>query len=78
MLPLHAAEAFKEELGAYLQPDGHGDERGYYALSSLYYDSPGYRSYWEKVEGLRKYCWSLEAAARVPRGPAYGVRYMVA
>ena len=34
-------------------PDDHGDSVGCYYLSSLYYDSPDFRFYWEKVDGIR-------------------------
>jgi SPX domain protein involved in polyphosphate accumulation len=53
LLSLEAAEAFRRELGAYLQVDGHGNGDGDYAVSSLYYDSADYRFYWEKVEGIK-------------------------
>ncbi|MBK6647588.1 MAG: VTC domain-containing protein [Anaerolineales bacterium] len=36
---------------AYLLADEHGNGR--YALASLYYDSPDFRCYWEKVDGIR-------------------------
>lgn len=47
------AERLKEDLRQYLQPDTYGDNDGTYALSSLYYDSPDYCFYWEKIEGIR-------------------------
>jgi hypothetical protein len=53
VVSLAKAERFKEALGAYLLPDDHGDANGSYTLSSLYYDSPDYRCYWEKVDGIR-------------------------
>lgn len=53
VLSLNAAEGFRRELLAFLQPDAHGDAGGSYAVASLYYDSPDYRCYWEKLEGLR-------------------------
>jgi len=34
-------------------PDDHSSDHGRYALSSLYYDSPDLRCYWEKEYGLR-------------------------
>lgn len=52
LIPLKTADAFKKELGAYLVPDHHGDG-GSYPLTSLYYDSPDLRFYWEKVEGIK-------------------------
>jgi len=51
LLTLQQAEEFKVALKAYLKPDEHGDGR--YALTSLYYDSPDLRCYWEKVDGVK-------------------------
>jgi len=34
-------------------PDDHGNSVGCYYLSSLYYDSPDFRFYWEKVDGIK-------------------------
>lgn len=53
MVTIREAEAIKKALGAYLVPDNHGDSTGAYMLSSLYYDGPDYRFYWEKVDGIR-------------------------
>lgn len=53
LLRIEAVDPFRHELGAYLKPDGHGNGEGSYAVSSLYYDSPGYRFYWEKMEGIK-------------------------
>jgi hypothetical protein len=53
LLTLRQAEAFKVALRAYLVPDEHGAGEGRYPVSSLYYDSPGFRCYWEKLDGLR-------------------------
>jgi SPX domain protein involved in polyphosphate accumulation len=53
LLPIEATRPFRQELSAYLQPDDHGNGDGHYAVSSLYYDSPGYRFYWEKMEGIK-------------------------
>ena len=53
LVPLKAAEAFKHDLRANLVPDDHGDEAGAYGLSSLYFDGPDFRFYWEKVDGIR-------------------------
>jgi hypothetical protein len=46
------AERFKVDLRRYLIQDEHG-ENGKYGLTSLYYDSPDLRCYWEKEYGLR-------------------------
>ena len=53
LLPIEAVGPFRHALGAYLRPDSYGDDEGTYAVSSLYYDSPGYRFYWEKMEGIK-------------------------
>jgi SPX domain protein involved in polyphosphate accumulation len=53
LITLQQAEQFKSALRAYLVPDKHGNNNGRYALTSLYYDSPDLRCYWEKEYGLR-------------------------
>ncbi len=53
VLSLKQAEAFKKALRAYLLPDDYGNQNGCYALSSLYYDSPDFRCYHEKEDGIR-------------------------
>ncbi len=53
VVSLRQAERFKVALRAYLVPDDHGDSGGSYGLASLYYDSPDYRFYWEKVDGIK-------------------------
>jgi hypothetical protein len=53
IVSIKAAEAFKQDLMAFLAPDEHGDSCGSYPLSSLYYDSPDYRFYWEKMDGIK-------------------------
>jgi len=53
LLTLQQAALFRSALSAYLVPDEHGGASGSYPLTSLYYDSPDYRCYWEKVDGLR-------------------------
>jgi hypothetical protein len=44
--------ALVEELSRHLQPDAHG-EGGQYAVTSLYYDTPDYKAYWDKVDGFK-------------------------
>jgi hypothetical protein len=44
LVPIRAAEKFKQALGAHLVPDDHGDSLGRYRLSSLYYDGPDFRN----------------------------------
>jgi hypothetical protein len=53
LITLQQAERFKSALRAYLVLDEHGNNNGRYALSSLYYDSPDFRCYWEKMDGLK-------------------------
>jgi SPX domain protein involved in polyphosphate accumulation len=53
VVPIKAAEEFKRSLHAYLVPDDHGDTLGSYFLTSLYYDGPDLRFYWEKVDGIK-------------------------
>ena len=53
VITLKQAEKFKSGLRAYLVPDEHGKNNGRYALSSLYYDSPDLRCYWEKENGIK-------------------------
>jgi SPX domain protein involved in polyphosphate accumulation len=53
LITLQQAEWFKSGLQAYLVPDEHGKNNGRYAVSSLYYDSPSFRCYWEKLDGLK-------------------------
>jgi SPX domain protein involved in polyphosphate accumulation len=52
LITLKQAEQFKSALHAYLVPDEHSKDNGRYALTSLYYDSPALRCYWEKEYGL--------------------------
>ncbi|MFZ5820265.1 MAG: polyphosphate polymerase domain-containing protein [Chloroflexota bacterium] len=52
LITLGQAERFKSALRAYMTPDEHARD-GRYALTSLYYDSPDLRCYWEKEYGLR-------------------------
>lgn len=41
------------ELSQYLTLDRQGNEEGCYPLTSLYYDSPDHKCYWNKIEGHR-------------------------
>lgn len=51
LVSLEQAEIFKKALRNYLFSDEHGN--GSYKLSSLYFDSPDFRCYWEKIDGIR-------------------------
>lgn len=53
LVPIEAAEQFRQALRTYLVPDDNGDSRGNYYVSSLYYDGPDFGFYWEKVDGLK-------------------------
>lgn len=53
LLSIKQANEFKEEISHYLKPDKHGDKTGNYAISSLYYDSPDHKFYWEKLDGIK-------------------------
>ncbi len=39
--------------GDYIDVDHHGDPQGKYRISSLYYDSPDYTAFWEKLDGVK-------------------------
>jgi len=53
LLTLQQAERFKSDLRNFLVPDEHGGDNGRYELTSLYYDSPGLRCYYEKEAGIK-------------------------
>jgi SPX domain protein involved in polyphosphate accumulation len=53
ILTLQQAERFKSALRAYLVPDEHGNNNGRYTLANLYYDSPDFRCYQEKMDGIK-------------------------
>lgn len=40
-----------QELTDYMIPDLYGDSQGRYTNTSLYYDSAGYKAYWDKING---------------------------
>ncbi|PKO05058.1 MAG: vacuolar transporter [Chloroflexi bacterium HGW-Chloroflexi-3] len=53
LITMKKAEEIRKTLHDYLQPDEHGNGNGHYSITSLYYDSPDYRCYWEKMDGVR-------------------------
>jgi hypothetical protein len=53
IITLHEAERVKSVLRRYMLADDHGNNDGRYALTSLYYDSPDYRCYREKMDGIK-------------------------
>ena len=42
-----------KDLKNFMKPDAHGDDDGFYRVTSLYYDSPSYDCYRSKIEGLK-------------------------
>jgi SPX domain protein involved in polyphosphate accumulation len=46
-------KALVEDLRHFVELDSHGDVRGRYPVTSLYYDSPGFDFYRSKVDGIR-------------------------
>jgi len=53
MINLELAERIRNDLTNYLVMDDHANENGKYWISSLYYDSPDFRCYWEKMDGIK-------------------------
>jgi SPX domain protein involved in polyphosphate accumulation len=53
LITLKQAEEIRKTLLDYLKPDEHSNREGHYSITSLYYDSPDYRCYWEKMDGVR-------------------------
>ena len=53
LLSLQQAEHFRADLQLYTVPDEHGQNKGRYILSSLYYDSPDLHCYRENEQGLK-------------------------
>jgi hypothetical protein len=53
VITLRQAERFKSGLRAYLVPDAYGNDNGRYTLTNLYYDSPDFHFYREKLDGVR-------------------------
>lgn len=46
-------DALLPDLLDYMAHDPHGGALGHYPITSLYYDSPDYKAYWDKLEGHR-------------------------
>ncbi len=51
LIDLEQMNRVREAIEATMTPDAHGDRQGAYQISSLYYDTPDYKAYWDKVEG---------------------------
>lgn len=67
--------ALLDALRGHLQPDAYGDGAGRYWVTSLYYDTPDHKAYWDKVNG---YSFRRKVRARVygeapvlPETPVY-------
>lgn len=43
--------AILDDLRSFVEPDSYGDAQGAYAITSLYYDSPDYKAFWDKIDG---------------------------
>ena len=53
LVDLKQAEQIKSVLMHYMTRDTNGSSSGRYTISSLYYDSPSHKCYWEKENGLK-------------------------
>jgi hypothetical protein len=53
LLSREQMNALLPELLQHLDRDPHTDELGLYPITSLYYDSPDLKAYWDKLEGHR-------------------------
>jgi hypothetical protein len=51
VLTAEQAAAVRADLATYVEPDEYGDADGAYRITSLYFDTPDYRAYWDKLEG---------------------------
>ncbi|WP_206320608.1 polyphosphate polymerase domain-containing protein [Streptomyces zingiberis] len=52
LVPVEEAADIRDELAGRMDHDPHSPAGGY-GVWSLYYDTPGLRFYWEKIEGLK-------------------------
>ncbi|WP_307802659.1 polyphosphate polymerase domain-containing protein [Cellulomonas dongxiuzhuiae] len=52
LVPQAQADELRTELGRHMDEDAYSGATGY-PVTSLYYDTPHLRLYWEKIEGLR-------------------------
>lgn len=53
LVPTRALPELSAELGDYVVPDPHSGGTQGYGVFSIYWDSPQFRFFWEKVEGLK-------------------------
>ena len=53
LISLRQAEGIKASLRKYMIPDVYGNSEGKYKIENLYYDSPDFRCFWEKENGVK-------------------------
>lgn len=53
LIPPRLHQKIKDQLGTYMSLDPYAERNGYYLVTSLYYDSPGLRYYYENEAGLK-------------------------
>lgn len=53
LLHREQAQAVMGALLPYVAPDAHAGDRKPYGITSLYYDTPDYKAYWDKIDGHR-------------------------
>ncbi|MFC1610867.1 VTC domain-containing protein [Myxococcota bacterium] len=46
-------DAIRADLMKNMMPDSHGNNEGFYRVTSLYYDTPEVSCFWSKVEGIK-------------------------
>jgi len=51
VIPRSQSQQIVEDLAHYTSPDTNGDDSGQYIVTSLYYDTADYQSYWDKING---------------------------
>jgi SPX domain protein involved in polyphosphate accumulation len=51
VLQYHQYFPFRESIKDYCRPDSHAGDNGFYPVHSLYFDSPNFRCFWEKIDG---------------------------
>jgi len=52
LVPTRSVPELLEEFAPYTKPDAHSPEWGY-TISSVYWDTPDFQFFWEKVEGVK-------------------------
>ena len=54
LVATRAADELIAELGEYITPDPHSEDQRGYSIYSVYWDSAGWRFFWEKLEGYKQ------------------------